>query len=270
MALGLELRHTHVCPTVGLSVVSGYPALVMQLCEGGTAFDRFIIAKPNTGSPAGSPAGSPTGSPGGSPTGSRAGSARDSTSRFAPLSDADAVRVSTESALGLAYLHEQGVHHRDIKPENVLLDGQLRAKICDFTLSTRASVEASGNTAQCGSMRYLAPEVVFGKFSAKADVYSYGMLIYAVLHRKVPFDTYPPMAVPFLVTANQQRPTIHLPPALEPLGAVIAACWDGDVKMRPKMASVVAMMSGQGQGGGSGSSGSSSSSSSSSASEDAA
>lgn len=225
VAFGLELRHQHVCPTVGLSVVGGYPAIVMQLCEGGTAFDRFIAPPP-----APPPAGSSVG---------------DSWifGRGALLSDAEAARVCTESALGLAYLHKQGVQHRDIKPENVLLDAQLCAKICDFTLSSRASLEASASAGgECFSMRYVAPEAIFGAFSFKSDVYSYGMLMYAILHRAMPFDSYKALQVPFLVAARQQRPTIQLSPALEPFGAVIATCWDGDVETRPQMAAVVAMM----------------------------
>ena len=154
------------------------------------------------------------------------------------LSGMEAVRISHESALGLAYLHEQGVQHRDVKPENVLIDAALHARISDFGLSSRDSVEKS--TTQTGTLRYLAPEVIFGPFTVKADVYSFGMLVYAILHGKVPFDDYAPIAVAHLVVAEGKRPAIQLAADLAPIRKIITACWDGDANARPDMAHVVA------------------------------
>ena len=43
-----------------------------------------------------------------------------------------ALRFLYETALGIQYLHENGIVHRDIKPENLLLNKDFNIKVCDF------------------------------------------------------------------------------------------------------------------------------------------
>ena len=45
------------------------------------------------------------------------------------------LKIALQVALGMKYLHERHMLHRDLKSANVLLDEQLRAKVCDFGLS---------------------------------------------------------------------------------------------------------------------------------------
>jgi hypothetical protein len=44
-------------------------------------------------------------------------------------------KIALQVALGMKHLHEKHMLHRDLKSANVLLDEQLRAKVCDFGLS---------------------------------------------------------------------------------------------------------------------------------------
>ena len=87
--------------------------------------------------------------------------------------------------------------------------------------------------------RYLAPEVIFGAFTPKADVYSYGMLMYAVLHRRQPFDTLTAFGVLAMVSFHQSRPEVDVPAVLAPVAEVMTRCWDVSKEERPTMSAVV-------------------------------
>ncbi|BBH00060.1 S-locus lectin protein kinase family protein [Prunus dulcis] len=87
------------------------------------------------------------------------------------------------TARGLAYLHEKCrdcIIHCDIKPENILLDTELCPKVADFGLAKLVGREFSRVlTTMRGTRGYLAPEWISGvAITVKADVYSYGMMLF--------------------------------------------------------------------------------------------
>jgi eukaryotic-like serine/threonine-protein kinase len=102
---------------------------------------------------------------------------------------------------GLDYAHSKGVVHRDLKPENVLLqdagaDGQV-AKIVDFGLadilySDRSYVNLTGSRISMGTVNYMAPEQRqdAGRVDQRADVYSYGVLLYEMFTGELPIGRY--------------------------------------------------------------------------------
>ena len=95
-----------------------------------------------------------------------------------PSVDDVALQLADGVAAGLAHLHGVGILHRDLKPANVLLDGD-RAKLADFGYSS-AVVGDGADQSVCGTPRWMAPEVVFGRpYSFGADVYSYALDIVA-------------------------------------------------------------------------------------------
>lgn len=81
------------------------------------------------------------------------------------------------------------VVHRDLKPENLLLDSDKNVKIADFGLSN-VMHDGSFLKTSCGSPNYAAPEVITGKLYAgpEVDVWSCGVILYALLCGKLPFD----------------------------------------------------------------------------------
>lgn len=89
-------------------------------------------------------------------------------------------------ARGIHYLHEECLNcilHCDIKPQNILLDQSFHAKVADFGLAYLHNRDHTVKvTTVRGTRGYLAPEWVSNlPITAKADIYSYGMLIMEVV-----------------------------------------------------------------------------------------
>ncbi|KAF4382570.1 hypothetical protein F8388_015398 [Cannabis sativa] len=93
------------------------------------------------------------------------------------------------TARGLVYLHDkcrECIIHCDIKPENILLDAEFNPKVADFGLAKLVSREFSRVlTTIRGTRGYLAPEWISGvAITFKADVYSYGMVLFELISGK--------------------------------------------------------------------------------------
>jgi hypothetical protein len=95
-------------------------------------------------------------------------------------------QIALGIARGLDYLHEKCrdcIIHCDIKPENILLDDAFAAKVADFGLAKLMGRDFSRVlTTMRGTVGYLAPEWISGAaVTAKADVFSYGMLLFEIV-----------------------------------------------------------------------------------------
>ena len=90
---------------------------------------------------------------------------------------------------GLNYCHAKQILHRDIKLDNVLLNGEGEIKICDFGVS-KIVKKGERMSEQCGTPAYIAPEILKGKGydGFTVDVWSAGVVLYAILHGAVPFN----------------------------------------------------------------------------------
>ncbi|KAK8872006.1 hypothetical protein M9Y10_007760 [Tritrichomonas musculus] len=85
---------------------------------------------------------------------------------------------------GMNLLHKNNIIHRDLKAENVLIDNEFKPHITDFGLSKFFDPMNSQfqSMSCCGTIEYMAPEVIDGEgFNTKADVYSFGILMYEVV-----------------------------------------------------------------------------------------
>ncbi|KAJ4443191.1 hypothetical protein ANN_04841 [Periplaneta americana] len=105
------------------------------------------------------------------------------------LTPKEARRFFRQIISALDFCHSHSICHRDLKPENLLLDEKNNIKIADFGM---ASLQPAGSMLEtsCGSPHYACPEVIRGeKYDGrKADVWSCGVILYALLVGALPFD----------------------------------------------------------------------------------
>ncbi|KAL7688549.1 putative rho-associated protein kinase [Plasmopara halstedii] len=100
----------------------------------------------------------------------------------------------------LEYLHDQNLLYRDLKLENLVLDDEGFLKILDFGFAKLDAQRAEDtddcceqsqnarNLTLCGSMDYMAPEVLLRQsHDHRVDIWSFGIIMYELLLGETPF-----------------------------------------------------------------------------------
>ena len=114
------------------------------------------------------------------------------TRRGAQLPLAHCLQTALAVGGGLRYAHQRGLVHRDIKPANVLFDGQGTAVLTDFGIARllQADVGMTAPEVLVGTPSHVAPELVRGdRGDVRADIYSFGVLLFEMLTGRLPFET---------------------------------------------------------------------------------
>ncbi|KAL3935780.1 MAG: hypothetical protein SGBAC_008769 [Bacillariaceae sp.] len=106
-----------------------------------------------------------------------------------PYTEEDAARILSSVLSALSYMHSRAIVHRDLKYENILFvsdSSKAEIKLIDFGLS-----KVYGDNAQLtegvGTIYTMAPEVLKGSYTTKADVWSVGVIAYMLLSSQMPF-----------------------------------------------------------------------------------
>src|SRR5262249_31453784 len=113
-----------------------------------------------------------------------------------------ALEYAQQIARGLAAAKEKGIVHRDLKPENLFVTTEGRVKILDFGLAKLRPPHAMQADSQAptqrkmtdpgtvmGTVGYMSPEQVRGQEADhRADIFSFGMILYEMLSGKRAFD----------------------------------------------------------------------------------
>lgn len=147
----LQMEHRHIASLHKAYDQEGELFLVMELCHGGEVFDRL----------------------------------RD----LGRFPEALAARVTRQLLEAVEHIHSLGFVHTDIKLENVLFeskDNLASCKLIDFGFCKPCTSEKSCRSKK-GTLGYMAPEVLQGKYGQKCDLFSLGVVAYSLLCGKSPF-----------------------------------------------------------------------------------
>jgi serine/threonine protein kinase len=158
--------------------------------------------------------------------------------RAAPPTELDLLGKYEQIASGMKYLHglSPPVLHRDLKSANILL--------ADFGLARILDNSNKKMTAETGSYRWMAPEVIRHEmYNERCDVYSFAILGWEMLTYQIPFDRLMPVEAAFAVAREARRPDMPSdPPPPATVQRMLEWCWQQDSMLRPSFAEVVEML----------------------------
>ncbi|CAD5190767.1 unnamed protein product [Musa acuminata subsp. malaccensis] len=151
------------------------------------------------------------------------------------------LQVAIDVSRGMNYLHQNNIVHRDLKTANLLMDENEVVKVADFGVA-RVKAESGVMTAETGTYRWMAPEVIEHKpYDHKADVFSFGIVLWELLTAKLPYENLTPLQAAVGVVQKGLRPTI--PKNAHPkLAELMENCWQQDPTDRPDFSEILQIL----------------------------
>lgn len=126
-------------------------------------------------------------------------------------------RIGGQIAQGLAAIHAKGLLHRDLKPENILLEApQDTVRISDFGVARSIDDQGLTLTGELnGTPHFMSPEQAQGQaVDQRSDMFSFGVLLYAMAVGQSPFQAATPLASMKRVCDDVPQPIGELRPDL--------------------------------------------------------
>ena len=164
-----------------------------------------------------------------------------------PLSPRYAARLAIEALQGLDAIHRAGIVHRDISPENIMIcrdeEGEQHVKLIDLGIAKQGDSTDANKTATgmfVGKWKYCSPEHLGmldagERIDGRADLYSFGIVLYEMLTGVPPFQADTPHAYLMLHSSEKPRALAEVNPSMPAspeLEALIFRALEKDRKKR--------------------------------------
>ncbi|KAK3439883.1 serine/threonine-protein kinase STY13 [Eucalyptus grandis] len=160
-----------------------------------------------------------------------------------------AIGFALDIARAMECLHSHGIIHRDLKPENLLLTAdQKTVKLADFGLAREESLTEM-MTAETGTYRWMAPELYSTvtlrqgekkHYNHKVDAYSFAIVLWELLHNKLPFEGMSNLQAAYAAAFKNVRPSADNLP--EEMATILTSCWKEDPNDRPHFSEIIQML----------------------------
>ena len=163
-----------------------------------------------------------------------------------PLPPRETAMLLSAVAKAVEFAHQRGILHRDLKPSNILLDADNRPHVTDFGLAKQITDAASltRTGAVLGTPAYMAPEQAAGargQVGPHSDVYSLGVILYAMLTGRPPFQAASPVDTVLMVLEQDPVPPRLLnPKADRDLEMIALRCLQKPTDLRYSTAAALA------------------------------
>ncbi len=146
-----------------------------------------------------------------------------------------AISIASQVCEGLAEAHRLGVVHRDLKPQNIMIDKEGNARIMDFGIARSMKMKGITEAGTVfGTPEYMSPEQVEGKeVDQRSDIYSLGVILFAMVTGRVPFKGDTPLTVAIKHKVEKPpEPRKFNPQIPEDLSRVILKCMEKERETR--------------------------------------
>jgi len=144
-----------------------YLMLVMELCLGGELFNRI----------------------------------HDNAMKGISYNEHTAAKVMFQVINAVDFMHDEGIIHGDLKPANILFTNckDSKVKVIDFGFAEKVPRWLRSLNKVVGTVEYQAPEMVKGSYYKQADMWSIGVILFAMLCGFTPFQARDPVQVKKLI-----------------------------------------------------------------------
>jgi serine/threonine protein kinase len=193
-------NHPNVINFLGACLERGTVYIVTAFCLGGSVHDAFVVRRES-------------------------------------FSNAETLRILRDSACGIMHLHKELVIHRNIAARNFLLDDRRNVFVTDFGLARVKTSVYQHTFSAMGPFKYMAPEsIALQRYSERSDAFSFGVYIWAVLHRREPYANMEIFAVLTGIVDSSLRLAIDaslVVGEMRVLADLMHECWQADPLKRP-------------------------------------